>query len=457
MLAFAKVDFGGRSTCRGLRGGGVGPRRRRRHDDPVPRPTGAAAELPRNNLLDAGLAGVRDLITGPTATRSASRAGSRSARSSAGARGADRHRQYGGAMRVEGFTAKADIVGRRRLTWQFALDQGDRAAAAGSRSAASCATSSSPPPARRPLPRLRQRPTFLPGGTSVTEVDLGEAVERGARTVATAESVAREIDGVPCGRGARRRTRTVTFDAARNPVGYLEEILDVEDRATGLDPGTPYYYELVGDALPGDDPDAFRAVAVPTEVHRSGRSALRPAAGDRPPPRRHEGPGARHGRHPGGRARERPAAAVRRSLGPGFDHLRSRAAGLRGLHDVDSVDYRLLPHLAAWLGWDLSYGKPIPIQRHEYQVRGPPVPDHRDGAGHRDLGQAPDRVGRAGQGVLAQRPVQQRPRQPRRPERPRLPERRHRRPGPAREDRHGGRRARLRLRSRHRPGRLGTR
>ena len=52
-------------------------------------------------------------------------------------------------------------------------------------------------------------------------------------------------------------------------------------------------------------------------------------------------------------------------FGAGFDHLRSRADGLRDLHEVDTVDYRMLPHLAAWLGWDLSHDKPIPLQRHE--------------------------------------------------------------------------------------------
>ena len=52
-------------------------------------------------------------------------------------------------------------------------------------------------------------------------------------------------------------------------------------------------------------------------------------------------------------------------FGAGFDHLRSRADGLRDLHAVDTVDYRMLPHMAAWLGWDLSHDKPIPLQRHE--------------------------------------------------------------------------------------------
>ena len=268
-------------------------------------------------------------------------------------------------MRVAGFRADADIVGRRaRISWEVALDQGEGLAAAPRLALRRKQRDFEFPDAGPDDPFLvYDSATFPPGGTSVTEVDLGEAVERGARTVATAESVAREIDGVPV--EVLRRTRTVTFDAARNPIGYLEEILDVEDRATGLDPGTPYYYELVGDALPGDDPDAFRAVAVPTEVHRSGRLLydLLPAI-----VRRHDvtkGPARDTGAIPEAAPENGQLRRFVDLFGSGFDHLRSRAAGLRGLHDVDSVDYRLLPHLAAWLGWDLSYGKPIPIQRHE--------------------------------------------------------------------------------------------
>jgi phage tail-like protein len=162
-----------------------------------------------------------------------------------------------------------------------------------------------------------------------------------------------------------RRTRTVTFDAARNPVGFREEILDVDDRSEGLDPGTTYYYELVGDALPTDDPDAFRSAATPTEVHRSGRMLyeLLPAI-----VRRHDvtkAPARDTGAIPEATPENGQLRRFVDLFGAGFDHLRSRADGLRDLHAVDTVDYRVLPHMAAWLGWDLSYGKPVPIQRHE--------------------------------------------------------------------------------------------
>src|SRR4029077_12597588 len=117
--------------------------------------------------------------------------------------------------------------------------------------------------------RVYASAAFPPPGATATEIDLGEAVADGVRTATTVDSISLPIDDVPV--EVLRRPRTVSFDAARNPTGYRDEILDVAARAEGLDPGTTYYYELVGDALPTDDPGAFRAVATPTEVHRSGR------------------------------------------------------------------------------------------------------------------------------------------------------------------------------------------
>jgi phage tail-like protein len=269
-------------------------------------------------------------------------------------------------MNVEGFTAVADIVGRRvKVSWDVVLEQGETLGAGPALTV------------RRkerdfefPSPRGGDDPflvydskAFPPAETTVTEVDLGEAVEGGARAVGTAQSVAREIGDVPV--EVLRRTRTVVFDANRNPVRYREEILDLHDRAEGLEPGATYYYELEGPTLPTDDPDAFRAVATPTEVHRFGRLLY-----DQLPAilRRHDvtkGPARDTGAIPEATPENGQLRRFLDLFGAGADHLRSRADGLRGLHDVDGIDYRILPHLASWLGWDLSVGKPIPILRHE--------------------------------------------------------------------------------------------
>jgi phage tail-like protein len=268
-------------------------------------------------------------------------------------------------MRVGSFTAESDVVGRRvRVSWEVELAEGEGVGAAPAlvlRRKQRDFEFADPGPGDPFL--VYDSAAFPPAGAGVAEIDLGEAVEDGVRTVTTAESVSRELGGVPV--EVLRRTRTLRFDAARVPTGWREEILDVEDRAEGLEPGTTYYYELTGAALPADDLDAFRAVATPTEVHRSGRLLY-----DQLPAivRRHDvvaGPPRDTGAVPEAAPENGQLRRFVDLFGAGFDHLRSRADGLRDLHAVDTVDYRMLPHLAAWLGWDLSYGKPIPLQRHE--------------------------------------------------------------------------------------------
>lgn len=269
-------------------------------------------------------------------------------------------------MRIEDFTADADIVGRRvRVSWEVALDPGET-------------------PAQIPRVTLRRKErdfefpapgaddpflvydssAFPPPGTEVTEVDLGgRPPEAGSRSVAAAESAAIAVEGRPA--EVLRRTRTTIFDAAGTPTRRREEILDLHGRPFGLEPGTTYYYELTCAALPPLRDQDYRAVATPTEGHRTGRLL-------------HESLPAIHRRHDVAKAPPGDTGAIpeangdagqlRRFLdvfGSALDHLRSRADGLASLHDVDHVDHRVLPHLASWVGWDLSHGKPIPLQRHE--------------------------------------------------------------------------------------------
>jgi phage tail-like protein len=268
-------------------------------------------------------------------------------------------------MRVEGFSAVADLVGRRvKVGWDVVLDEGESPGAPALSLRRKERDFEFPDAGGGPDPFLvYDSSTFPPAGTAVVEVDLGERAENGTRTATTAETVSREIDGVAV--EVLRRTRTVTFDSARRPTRVREEILDVHDRPAGLEPGTTYYYELSGPVLPEEARELFRTSATPTEVHRSGRMLydLLPAI-----LRRHDvttGPDGGAGALPEAR---RTTGQLRRYMdvfGAATDHLRSRADHLRSLHDVDTVDARMLPHLASWLGWDLSHGKPIPIQRHE--------------------------------------------------------------------------------------------
>jgi phage tail-like protein len=269
-------------------------------------------------------------------------------------------------VKVEEFRAVADIVGRRvKVSWNVVLEEGEGLGAAPVLTLRRKERDFEfPDPGGGPDPFLvYSSAAFPPAGASVTEVDLGEASEDGLRTVSTALSASRVIAGTPV--EVLRRTRTIAFDAARNPLRYREEILDVHDRPEGLEPGTTYYYELGGPALSAADPAAFLAVATATEVHRSGRMLyeLLPAI-----LRRHDvtnGPARATGAIPEASPDNGHLRRFIDLFGAGVDHLRSRADGLRDLHDVDTVDHRLLPHLASWLGWNLSHGKPISIQRHE--------------------------------------------------------------------------------------------
>jgi phage tail-like protein len=268
-------------------------------------------------------------------------------------------------VRLEGFSATADIVGRRvQAAWTVHLDPTETLA---------------------DVPRVRLRrklrdfefpamtasdpfgvydsSAFPPGDGIVTEFELGRVSEQDRRTITHVESVARPVDGVPV--EVLRRVRSTTFDLAGRATSRTDSILDVDASPLGLTPGTTYYYELVCPDLPAGDPAERRAVATPTELHRTGRELYEslPAIY-----RRHDvvkGSERDRGAIP---EANRDAGQLRRFIdlfGSSADHLRSRADGLRALHDVDGVDYRILPRLAAMLGWDLSHGKPIPIQRHE--------------------------------------------------------------------------------------------
>ncbi|TEB07866.1 hypothetical protein Psch_01421 [Pelotomaculum schinkii] len=52
-------------------------------------------------------------------------------------------------------------------------------------------------------------------------------------------------------------------------------------------------------------------------------------------------------------------------FGAALDYFRSRAEGLRGLHDVLQTRADLLPHLAGWIGWDLDLTQDEISQRME--------------------------------------------------------------------------------------------
>src|SRR4029077_18371902 len=159
-------------------------------------------------------------------------------------RGPDRHRrdrdpgarddrgddQPRGDMKIAGFSADADIVGRRvRVSWDVQLEGGEGLGAAPAlRLRRKQRDFEFPAPVANDPFLVYDSTAFPPANANVVEIDLGEAAEQDVRTVATADSVSRTLDGG--GVEVLRRTRTIRFDANRNPIGYREEILDVDGR-----------------------------------------------------------------------------------------------------------------------------------------------------------------------------------------------------------------------------------
>ena len=222
---------------------------------------------------------------------------------------------------------------------------------------------------RRPVPRLRQldlparRCRRRPRSNWASRVD-GSAGRRRPPSRSRARSTASPVEVL-------RRTRTVTFDSSRRRrAAYREEILDVDDRRRRPRPRDDVL--LRARPAPACRSDARGALPAVRHADRGaplGSDAVRPAA--RHPPsarRRPRGRTRRRGRDARGRARTtgQLASLHRPVFGAGYGSpaqpRRRPARPARRRHGrlPDAA-----PPRVAWLGWDLSHGKPIPIQRHE--------------------------------------------------------------------------------------------
>jgi len=269
-------------------------------------------------------------------------------------------------IRIQDFSAEADIVGRRvQVHWTFELAGGEPLSAI-PRVIVRRKLLDFEFPGAAPDPFLvYDSAAFPPQGAIVDEVPGWERREGSLRTLVTVESVKRTVEGRLS--EVLRRTTATTFDLAGRPQRREVTVLDTGDSLGGLEPGTSYYYQLFSPAIAaGSDPRPYRASATPGQIHGSGRRLynLLPAVH-----RRHDV--ATRPATPGTDGIPEAAAQsgqLRRLLdlfGAPFDLIRTSADGLLGVHDVDRVDARFLPLLAHLAGWELNLNSPIPVQRHE--------------------------------------------------------------------------------------------
>lgn len=273
-------------------------------------------------------------------------------------------------MRLDRFSATADVVGGRIwLDWEYALDALE-----------------TPGDVPDILLRRKQRdfdfpplvpgdpylvydsagfpPAPVPGAVQVIDLPSEERVEDGLRVVTEAVSVAGFSDGQPV--ETQRRARSIFYDRDGAPVRVRDALLD----AGGIEPFAAYYYELDDGAAPG--PELIgqyrrtvtagagyglnrRLYAMLPEIYRSfDTHQLPPAAA---------WPGVPEATPIGGQLRR-----FIDMFGVGLDALRSSAETLRNLRDPQTVEARLLPLLAGFIGWDPSNTVAIPQQRNELQT-----------------------------------------------------------------------------------------
>jgi len=278
-------------------------------------------------------------------------------------------------MRLEDFTAAADIVGRRvRVSWVVVPDESETLADVEPVKLRRKVRDFAFPLPATPDPYLVYDsksfpPPPVPGSLTVTDLTPWEVTDDGERTVFEPVSVAAALGGRMM--EVLRRTTSTTYNAEGVPVRQRVEILDTGGQPGNLKTNTVYYYQLFGANIPADGSDAepFQASSMVTETYGLNRTLY-----DSLPEvyRRHdvelrpETPGTESV------PEQAPLSGQLRRFtdifGIPLDSLRGTAEGLRTLHDIDHVDARYLTQLAQWIGWDLSVGVDIPLRRNEIKT-----------------------------------------------------------------------------------------
>lgn len=268
-------------------------------------------------------------------------------------------------MKITGFAATADLVGRRiRVSWTVEPEGAESLADA-------------PPvaiwrktrdwefPAPLPSTYVAYDEAGFPSSSALSAVELPEfEIPAGAdRILCSTVTVSRTTSGTSA--EVLRRTTHTTIGGDGLARSRTVEILDTGDGIGGLTPGCPYYYQLVASAAP-TSAGPLRCSAVPGDTHGYGRTVY-----DMLPEiwRRHDVVTAPASIAATVIPEANPRTGQLRRLvdlfGLGVDSLRSSADGLRLLHDVDNVESRHLSPLAQWIGWTLAHDQEAHVQRNE--------------------------------------------------------------------------------------------
>ena len=275
-------------------------------------------------------------------------------------------------MIIRDFTADADIVGRRvKISWVFE-PQGSETVAdifpvilrRKYRDFEFTASSGETEPYVVYNSAVFP-PTPVPDTLQVTDLPEWETQENGSRTQFFVVSVAGFFDGRPL--EILRRTIATTYGPDLVARSRKIEIIDNGGAPFSLEPGRVCYYQLFGTGIPtGTDVGEYRDTVTPGEGYGFNRKLydLLPALY-----KRHDVVQ----RQPTPGSDSVPESAVgfgqlRRFLdmfGAALDSMRSTSEGIRRLQDIDETDYRLLPYLSQWIGWQVSYNEAIPLHRNE--------------------------------------------------------------------------------------------
>ena len=275
-------------------------------------------------------------------------------------------------MKLTGFAARADIVGRRvRIAWNFVPEGVETLA-------------DIPPVSIRrklrdfafPVPAASDPylvydsasfpPAPAPGLVAVTDLPSWQASSNGSRTLYQAVSVAVPTNGRMM--EVLRRTVGTVYDSSGTPVQQYVEILDAGQNPGDLQPNSTYYYQLLSRNLPasGSAAEPYRSSAMVTDTYGLNRTFYQflPEIY-----RRHDVQAGPTTSASAGVPEASPRHGQLRRFtdlfGVPLDSLRGTAEGLRTLHDLDRVDARFLPAISQWLGWQLSLDSEIPLDRNE--------------------------------------------------------------------------------------------